>query len=417
MKVLVISNSDIEGGAAIAAKRLTQSLLRSRIEVKLLVNIKKGNEEFVFEVARTKFQKRISTFRKYLEKVLFLRHEVSKNERFSFSTANFGQDLSNHPLVLQADVLHIHWINHSFLSYENLEKLFKLKKAVFITMHDMWYMTGGCHHARECMNYQFECGNCVFLKNSGMKDLSHNGFLKKQSVYTADINFVACSDWLLNLGKKSNLLKNKKLYSIPNPIDISTFFKTDKKMGRKRFNLPTDKILILYTAAKVDNPRKGYKYFEEALHQLFNSIDFIKDTIEIVVMGWVKNPDEINFHFKTHFIGNLSNESDIATCYNAVDAFVTPSLEENLPNTIIESMACGTPSVAFNIGGIPQIIDHLENGYVAEYKNTEDLVSGIKWVLAQKQIAKKCIEKVKNQFSEDVVSQRFIQLYIKALEE
>ncbi len=414
MKVLLINTYEAQGGAAIACKRLLKALNKStEVEAKLLVNLRQNDtrNEQVYEVADTRYKKLIRKYRFYLEKILFIPFEVSEQERFAFSTAYFGTDISKNPLVKEADILHIHWTNQSFLSYKNIKQLVDLGKPVFVTMHDMWYFTGGCHHSRGCMNFTKDCGNCQFLKNAGPTDLSYKSLKKKRHAYDSNMTFIACSNWLADLAKQSSLLQRNLVTTIPNPIDTGIFLKKEKSIARKTFNLPENKTLILYAAARVDDERKGYKYLVNAMKAIRDSDLEIKNHVEIIVMGNVKNKEDIDFHFPTHFLGSLSKVDEIVDCYNAADLFVTPSLEENLPNTIIESMACGTPAVAFSIGGIPDIIDHKTNGYLANYRDTQDLVNGIEWVIAQKDIAEKCIEKVENTFSEQIVSRRFIELY------
>ena len=207
------------------------------------------------------------------------------------------------------------------------------------------------------------------------------------------------------------MLKQEQVSCIPNPIDRSVFNRKNKQLSRKAFSLPEDKILILYVAVKVDNERKGYHYLAAALKKIYESDSALKQDIEIVVMGGVDDPSLVNFYFPTHFLGRLSNVDSIVSCYNAADLFIAPSLEDNLPNTIVESISCGTPVVAFNIGGIPDIIEHKYNGYLAAYKDESDLVNGIEWVLTQIDISEKCLEKAENTFSESVVSPQFIDLY------
>ncbi|MNU79752.1 putative teichuronic acid biosynthesis glycosyltransferase TuaC [compost metagenome] len=412
MKVLLINTFETQGGAAIACKRLYTALnKREELEVGLLVNERQTNDIGIVEVADTKLKKFIRKYRFFLEKGFFMLKEVSKKERFSFSTAFLGSDISKHSLVQEADILHIHWTNNSFLSHKNLEQLIRLNKPTVITMHDMWYFTGGCHYAGECTGFMRDCGNCKFLKNPKAHDLSCQIKKRKEQIYAPNITFVACSTWLADVAKTSSLLRTSKVMSIPNPIDTSVFTKQNKLESRSRFNLPVDKTLILYVAAKVDDERKGYKYLAAALKKLHDSDSTLKKNLEVIVMGNVKDREEIDFHFPTHFVGSLSKTDAIVSCYNAADLFIAPSLEDNLPNTIIESMACGTPVVAFNTGGIPDIIDHKNNGYLAEYKSAEDLINGIIWIISEPEISNKCISKIENTFSENLVAEKFIQLY------
>lgn len=415
MKVLLINTYETQGGAAIACKRLLTALNKTTdVEAKLLVDLrqKSTTHEQVYELADSKFKKFIHKYRFIFEKLLFIPLEVAKKERFAFSTARFGSNISRHPLVREADILHIHWANNSYLSLENIRQLTRLNKPVVVTMHDMWYFTGGCHYSGECTNFMRECGNCHFLKNPHPKDLSYQIRKEKSGIYAENMTFVACSSWLAEVGRTSSLLQGHRVINIPNPIDTSVFVQRDKLAARKIFNLPENKLLILYVAAKVDDERKGYKYLSEALKALYESDNPVKQDIEVVVMGNVKDQQEaIQFYFPTHFLGGLSDQDTIVSCYNAADVFVAPSLEDNLPNTIIESMACGTPVVAFHTGGIPEIIDHKYNGYLAEYKNASDLVQGINWTISESELSGKCREKITNTFSEEVVSARFKALY------
>ena len=412
MKVLLINTFETQGGAAIAAKRLLTALNKTnQLEANLLVNESQTNSEHVYEVADTSWKKRIRKYRFILEKVFFMRYEVSEKERFAFSTGKLGVSILNHPLVKEADILHIHWTNHSFLAHKHIGELMNMGKPVVVTLHDMWYFTGGCHYSGACERFMQECGNCKFLKHPHEGDLSSKGWKKKQAIYSDKTTFVACSNWLADVAKTSSLLRNNRVLAIPNPIDISVFRKKDQTVSRKQFGLPEDKTLLLYVAAKVDDERKGYKYLSAALKELFESDSEIKKDLEIVVMGNVKDKSEIEFYFPTHFTGSLSDPETIVSCYSAADLFVAPSLEDNLPNTLIESMACGTPVVAFHTGGIPDIIDHTLNGYLAEYKNSQDLIRGIEWTLTRPELAEKCVEKVHTAFSEAAVSSRFIDLY------
>ena len=412
MKILIISSYETSGGGSIAAKRLSLALNKTpEAQAKFLVNVAQTNDQGVTEVANSKFKKRIWKLRLMIESILFLPFELSKKERYSFSTARFGKDISRHSLVQEADILHFHWINQDFLSHRNIRQLIQLGKPIVVTMHDVWYFTGGCHYSRECTNFTRSCGNCILIKHAGPNDMSHKAWEIKKNMYSDKMKFVACSNWLAGLANQSSILASNSVIAIPNPIDRSVFNKRDKWESRKKFNLPEDKILLLFVAVKIDNERKGYHYLSAALKSLYESDSAIKKDIEVIVMGKVSDPSLINFYFPTHFLGSLNNPDSIVSCYNAADIFIAPSLEDNLPNTIVESISCGTPAVAFNIGGIPDIIDHKQNGYLAEYKNTDDLVTGIEWVLSQPEISERCLEKAENTFSERVVTHQFIDLY------
>ena len=279
-------------------------------------------------------------------------------------------------------------------------------------MHDMWPCTGICHHARDCEKFQTGCGACFFLKSEG-KDLSTSVFDKKLSLYKdANITFVGCSRWLSDRARKSYLLQEKAVLSIPNPINMEVYHPMDQNMPRGLLGLPSGKKLLLFGALNVTDKRKGIDFLIEALRKLE------KQDVELVVFGQVKDDIRGLFPVPIHSMGYLSDESKIVALYNAVDMFITSSLEENLPNTIMESMACGTPCVGFATGGIPEMIDHRVNGYVANYKDAGDLACGIRWVLEHEDrqaLSDACVKKVRDNYTEEVVARQYIALYKKLL--
>lgn len=397
MKIVILNTSERTGGAAVAAGRLGKALRQAGIQVDKLIRENTW----------------LNRFRFYWERlIIFLCNHLNRKNLFAVSIANTGMDLSGHPLVKDADIIHLHWINQGFLSLKDIEELVKLNKPIVWTMHDMWPCTGICHHARDCEKFQMICESCFFLKSKG-KDLSTSVFDKKLSLYKeANITFVGCSRWLSGRAKKSYLLRDKTVLSIPNPIDTEVYHPMDQDMTRELLGLPSGKRLLLFGALNVTDKRKGIDYLIEALRKIE------KQDVELVVFGQVKDDIRDLFPVPIHSMGYLSDESKIVALYNAVDMFITSSLEENLPNTIMESMACGTPCVGFEIGGIPEMIDHKINGYVASYKDASDLANGIRWVLEhedQQALSDACVKKVQENYTEEVVAKQYMALYKRLL--
>lgn len=397
MKIVIINTSERTGGAAVAAERLSKALKKSGIQVDKLVRKDTW----------------LNRFRFYWERlIIFLCNHLNRKNLFTVSIANTGTDLSEDSLVKEADIIHLHWINQGFLSLRDIEKLVKLNKPIVWTMHDMWPCTGICHHARDCEKFQTRCESCFFLESKN-KDLSTSVFDKKLSLYkNANITFVGCSQWLANRAKKSYLLRGNTVLSIPNPIDTEVYHPIEQGMARELLGLPSEKKLLLFGALNVTDKRKGIDYLIEAL----NIIEM--QDMELVVFGQVKDDIRGLFPVLIHSMGYLSDESKIATLYNAVDMFITSSLEENLPNTIMESMACGTPCVGFATGGIPEMIDHRVNGYIANYKDANDLANGIQWVLEYKDrqsLSDACVKKVRESYTEEVVAKQYMALYKELL--
>jgi glycosyltransferase involved in cell wall biosynthesis len=416
MRILILSTFDTFGGAAIAAMRLNKALSKASIKSSMLVDQKKSREANVEGFSKKWVQKKLALLRFTLDRFQFTFFEKSKEYRFQFSQATIGVNIHKHPLIQGADIIHMHWINFGFLSIDSIQKIIDLKKPVVITMHDMWYFTGGCHYSKDCLNYLYECGHCEpFLKNPAPQDLSHKNWLQKKELFeNTQITFIACSEWLAVKARTSSLLKDARILAIPNPIDTEVFVHSSKKEAQHFFRLSTDKIYILFAAMKVSDERKGFLYFKQALNILKSLIAPDQNNIELLIMGQEDTHDFESIPFKVNALGRLADVSTIAQAYAAANVFVIPSIEDNLPNTVMESLSCGTPVVGFNTGGIPEMVEHKKTGYIATGKSPEDLAHGIYWTLFESEYEKLCLksrEKVLTDYAETVVANKYMQVY------
>ncbi len=234
---------------------------------------------------------------------------------------------------------------------------------------------------------------------------------KQRLLEDGNIFFVACSRWLESEAKASALLKGNKITSIPNPIDIHIYNRCNKQEARQRLGLPADKKLILFVSQRVTNRNKGMAYLMEACDQL-------KDLPQLGVVILGGHAEEVTTQLPTFPLGYVNDEHRIVDVYNAVDVFVLPSLSENLPNTIMEAMACGVPCVGFRVGGIPEEIDHKQNGYVADYRSAEDLARGIRWILTEADYESLCqhaVHKVAQNYSQQSVAIKYLDVYQQAM--
>ena len=301
------------------------------------------------------------------------------------------------------------------LSLKDIQKIIDSGKPVVWTMHDMWPITGICHHAQDCTKYQTQCHTCPLLYKGSKHDLSYQVFLKKQKLYKkANITFVACSQWLEELARHSVLALGHSVTNIPNPINTNLFRPLNKTQVRKNLNLPTDKKLLLFSSMKITDPKKGIDYLVEACKLIQQQHPDFCSSLGVVVVGKESQQYADLFPFPIYCLSYVGNEKELVNIYNAVDLFVTPSLQENLPNTIVEAMSCGIPCVGFNIGGIPQMIDHLHNGYVAQYKSSEDLANGICWSLNEgdyASLSEEARRKAVDTYSEQIVAMKYIKIY------
>lgn len=407
MKILIVNTSDIHGGAAIAAFRLMNALNASGESAKMLVRDRFSDNENVVQIGG----KLKNKFNFYLERgQIYLKNRFSRENLFDVSIANTGVSITQLPEFKEADIIHLHWINQGMLSIEEIGKILASGKKVVWTMHDMWAFTGICHHAGTCKKYEQECGSCPYLIAASENDLSKQTFQEKQLAYTkGKITFVACSNWLKELAEKSPLTHGHSVVSIANPIDTKKYYPKDKNQIRERLNLPADKKIVLFAAVKASDPRKGVDYLVEAskiMAQHPNEILFL-------IAGNHGEEIEKQLALPALSLGYVSS-SEMAEIYNACDLFVTPSLQENLPNTIMEAMACGTPCVGFDIGGIPEMISHGKNGYVAKYKDADDLANGILWTIYKadaETLSANAREKVLIEYAQEKIATKYIELY------
>ncbi|MDR1698853.1 MAG: glycosyltransferase family 4 protein [Prevotellaceae bacterium] len=413
MKILFLSTSEQNGGAAIAASRLMQALNKSGHDAKMLVRDKQTNNPNVISIDTSWLKTKINLLRFAWERgVIFVNNRFSKKNLFAISIANTGTDISRHSLVKWADIIHLHWINQGFLSLKNIEKLIQTGKPIVWTMHDMWACTGICHHAYECEHFKKNCGICPFLHTPKANDLSHKIFQKKAFVKKSDIRFVAVSNWLKRMAESSGITKNSVIQVVPNVIDTDIFKPENKIATRASLAWEADKKIILMGAAALNNSIKGFGYLCKALSILTkksNANDYL-----LVLFGSIKNnPDFLaNLPVPHCHVGSISDPRQLAKLYQAADVTVVSSLYETFGQTISEAMACACPAVSFNNSGQTDIIDHKQNGYLATYKSADDLAKGIEFCLENmERLSRAAREKVLGQYSEKVVAKRYLELY------
>ncbi len=418
----MISTSDIGGGAAIACMRAAKALQNNpALEVTLLVQEKKSDLPWVVPIAQTFWQKKKAFVRFVWERLRFWQYAKDKSVRFAFSPANVGIDISQHPLVQSADVLHLHWVHFGFLSLKSIERLTQLNKPIVWTLQDMWSFTGGCHYVAACKGYQKNCGNCPMLKNPSTKDLSYQVWQKKAVIYQ-DFPFIITptSQWLAKQAAQSSLFSTKQIEAIPAPIDTNFFSPAaHKKTHRQALNLSEDDFVLLFGAANINDERKGFKYLRAALAQFAETLPCAqKQKITLMVFGKFKIETLSELPFSVINLGKMKL-SALVKVYQSANVFVMPSLEDNLPNTVLEALACATPVVAFRTGGIPEMVAHQKNGYLAESQSANDLAKGIAWLHNvhhnQNEQYELLCQTARNtlleNFSEEVVSKRYTSFY------
>lgn len=399
---IALFNTYSHGGAGTAARRLQAALQQARADAPL-------------------FFRREKDWRFYAEALSFWPFERDPAARWQFSQGRFGQNFSKNVGVADADILHLHWTNQGFLSLSGLKKLAQLGKPIVWTLHDMWAFTGGCHYSGGCQNFKAQCGDCSFLKAPSASDLSHQIWLKKNRIFKGlDIQFVACSRWLAEVAKSSALLAGRDVRPIPNPIDTSVFrplSSNEIAAERARLGIEPHQKILLFAAMKIADERKGFAFLKTALKKLSSQV--AENQLVILVLGQSGEAESAALPYPTRRLGLVSEVEKLRLAYGLADVFAIPSLEDNLPNTVMESLACGTPVVGFETGGVPEMVEHLQNGFIAPQRDAEKLAAGIFWCLENEDrlsiLKENARKKAVSAYSNAVVAARYLSLYAEAL--
>jgi len=416
MRVLLVNTSERIGGAAIAASRLLRALNRCGVEAEMLVRDKQTDNPRVITIADSPVQRlRFAADRAYI----YLRNGLTRQNLFAIDTGRFGTDITRRPEFRRADVVHLHWINQGLLSLRDVERICQSGKRVVWTMHDMWPFTGICHHADQCLLWKEACGNCPLLRRPTAHDLSWQVFRRKAQVYGAHrLSFVGCSNWLTGLAQQAPLLAGQHVESIPNPIDTVRYTPVgsaaERDKIRRSLGLPTDRQLLLFVAYKVTTPAKGIAYLREAIAQLCTQHPEWRSQLGLVAVGREAERLRGSFEVPVYAAEYTETETVMTAYYRAADLLVMPTLMDNLPNTIMEAMACGVPCVGFEVGGLPQMITHETDGYLVRYKDTAHLVYCLHEALTsphRAELSRAARHKAVTAYSEEAVAARYAALY------
>jgi len=408
MNPLILSTFDVSGGAAKAASRLHDGLKDININSRMLVQYKTSSDPRVI-THTNKLEKLLNQMRPTLDNLPLKFYP--KHDYGTFSPQWFPDFIDSKIKHLSPDIIpdiiNIHWS----CGYLKIESIAKFKQPLVWTLHDMWAFTGGCHYSLGCNRYTESCGNCIQLHSQKEQDLSRWIWKRKAKTWqNLNLTIVTPSHWLAKLAQQSPLFKNYPIKVIPNGIDIQKYKPIDRTTARKWLNLPVDKKLILSGAARSSSKRKGIHLLEKALQNLTG----YKNQVELIVFGSIQPSEKNNTEFKCHYMGNLHDDISLALIYAAADVFVTASIQDNLPNTVMEALASGTPCVAFNIGGMPDMIEHQANGYLAQPFEVESLAKGIDWIFSNddpQKICDRAREKVEKEFNLELQSRRYSQLF------
>ena len=402
MKILFINTADINGGAALLAYSLAESLSsRYGVETSFLVSEKFSDKKNVIATR----PKPLWFAEKCFNKLLNL-----------FGFQYYFIPLSSNKILKEAkktapDLIHIHNIHGGYFQTNLLPKLAKIAPIVW-TFHDMFPITGHCTHSFECKKWKTGCRNCERLNIYPSIKKDRTGFLwiyKNRIFNSVDFTIVTPSLWLKKCVEES-FLKNKDIRLIYNGIDSETFKKTDKSEARKNLSLPQDKKIILFSAnGGVKNPFKGGEFVFQAFEKLKNRSDLL--FLNIGGKSGQNSENWLDF-------GYVKETKTMAMLYSAADVYLFPTLADNCPLTAIESLACGLPVITFETGGVPEIVENEKTGFVVEYKNGKMLTSALEKLLVDNDLRKKMAEnavEVSKKFSKEKMTQEYLKLYEERL--
>ena len=413
MRVLIVNTSERTGGAAVAARRLTEALINNGVKAKMLVMEKQTDEIYVVgdhHWLRNEFNFVWERF------VIWMNNLFSRRNLFKVSIANTGIDITKTREFQEADVIHLHWINQGFLSLRSIRKILHSGKPVVWTMHDMWPMTAICHHSYECDNYKSHCSHCLFLRMPGSHDLSARLFQKKQKLFCdAELKFVAVSNWLADRARKSALIGTKDITVIPNSISLSHFSMIDRSDARSALHLAAQHV-VAFGAARIDDDIKGLSYLLKALRIVNESRSSKSGNLHLLLFGGIKDErvlEQVPVSYT--YLGYVNDSHQMSLIYSASNVVISSSLYETFGQTLIEAQACGCIPVAFGNSGQADIITHKVNGYLADYLSVDSLAEGIRWALETEVKQSVLRNNVLVHYTESVVALKYTEVYNEAI--
>jgi len=410
MKILALNSSDTFGGAARAAYRLQGALRDLGADARMLVQRKFSDNPYVIGPANA-WQSGLGLARNKIDAIPL--HLMSRLRDPLFSLSFVPSNTLTRLDRISPDVVHLHWICEGLI---NIGSLARIKAPMIWTLHDSWPFTGGCHVPHECTAYLQKCGCCPQLGSSLAPDLSRIGWLRKQRMFgLRQPVVVSPSRWLARCAADSSLMRNLRVEVIPNGVDTKLFKPFDKTNARSLFGIAENKKILLFSALDgLRHRHKGFHLLKLALAECTNIEGFCEST-ELYVVGCSAPEDLPDLPIPVRFLGQLRDDVTISLMYNAADVYLAPALLENLSTTVLESMACGTPCVAFDAGGMSDLIEQGSNGYLANAYDVKDFARGIVWLLSDEKrlqiLSANGRRKVEDNFSLDMVAKRHMCLY------
>lgn len=372
MKSLTVNFKDVQGGASRAAYRIHQALRSCGVESRMLVR-EKSIDDWTVEAPSGRMNKVDAVVRPMLGNIV--KRALSTKSQNYHSVALLRSSFPDRINRADADIVHLHWIYQEMMSVEDIARI---RKPVVWTLHDMWPFCGGEHYTEDFRWRDGYLANNRPPYESGI-DLNRWIWNRKRKAWKQPMTIVAPSRWLAGCARESLLMRGWQVETIHNALDTDVWAPIPRLHARELLNLPKNaKLLVFGAIGGGKDPRKGLDLLFSALQCLRGQVD----GLELIVFGQSppRNPPDLGF--RVHWTGHLHDDLSLRVLYSAADAMLITSRQDNLPNTGVEALACGRPVIAFDVGGLPDIVTHQKTGWLAKAFDAEDLARGIAWVLS-----------------------------------
>jgi glycosyltransferase involved in cell wall biosynthesis len=415
-RIIHVSFSDVSGGAARAAYRLHRALLSEGALSRMLVRRKQSDDSTV-QAFGPKWYQHLDPLRIALARRL-LRWQRSPNpiqHSLNVIPSGLPRQLNRYTCC----VVNLHWLGNETLS---IREIAQIRPPIVWTLHDMWPFCGAEHYDDLEQSERYVRGYTAETRPAGHRGLDLDRWVwqrKRHLLSSKSLTFVAPSRWIAERVRQSALFAKHRVEVIPNALDPARFRPVDRREARRILGIDPDRRVIVFGSLfGIRDRRKGFHLLVPALQAL--AAKGHAETLNVLIFGMNEPRDPPSLGLRTHFSGRLSDDISLSVIYSAGDVMVVPSMQENLPQTAVEALSCGTPVVGFDGTGLSDIVDHGINGYLAKQGVPDDLRRGIEWVLdghdEAQTLAVAARRKAKAAFAPNVIANRYLTLYKELLD-
>lgn len=410
MNILQINHSDnLDGGSARAAYRIHQSLRQFGIDSCMWVNHTE-TEDYSVQKPSSPWHQTYNRIRLFLSRKLI---KTLKTKRPALYSPNFLP--SRWPRRINesnADLVNLHWIAFEMMSIEDMARI---NKPTIWTLHDMWAFCGAEHLANDSRFKEGYLRGNRPNTESGF-DLNRWTWKRKLQAWKNPIHIITPSHWLADCVTQSFLMRDWPVSVIPNALDVNNWKPVDQSVARSLLGIPEEAPTIAFGAFN------GTRLYHKGADLLFDALNHLRGQVpdlQLIIFGESRPEKELDIGFPIHYLGNLHDDLSLKVTYSAADAMIVPSRQEAFGQTASEAHACGTPVVCFNTCGLPDIVTHKRNGWLAKAFDSEDLATGILWILEDSTrraaLSKQARNDAVERFAYPVISQAYLSAYERVL--